>query len=407
MTLLLLLVAQDWPAWRGPSANGVSGERGLPVEWAETKNVRWKAPLPGPGNSTPVVWGERIFLTQALDGGKRRAIFAFDRATGRELWRQEVPCSVEETTHARDNPPCSASAVTDGKAVFAHFASAGVLACDLEGKRLWHRDLGAVLHKWGNGPSPMLYKDLVIVLQGPGVPTYLVALDKRTGDTVWKTELPGINSPIFGSWSTPVVVRVKERDELIVPLPGEKIGGDGEIKAFDPASGKELWRCAGLGNEVYAMPVVSADGGIVVCISGHNGPTMAVKTGGAGDVTATHRLWRTEGKMPQRVGSGVIHEGHLYLSDADGFAECIEATTGKVVWKERLGGRLWGSLLLADGKLYVGNLEGQTFVLEASPTFKQLSRNDLNETTYSAVAASAGALFLRTHRHLWCIAAAK
>ncbi len=413
MTLALVLalaspaLAQDWPAWRGPGANGVSAARGLPVEWGPEKNVRWKATLPEPGNSTPVVRGERVFLTQALDGGKRRAILAFDRATGRKLWQQEVPCAVEETTHPKDNPPCSASPATDGQAIYAHFASAGVLACDLEGKKLWHRDLGPVLHKWGNGPSPILYKDFVIVLQGPGVPTFLVALDRKSGQPVWKTELPGINSPIFGSWSTPVVVRVKERDELILPLPGEKVGGEGEIRAFDPATGKALWWCAGLGTEVYAMPVVSADAGLVVAICGHNGPTMAVKTGGEGDVTKTHRVWRSEGKLPQRVGSGILHEGHLYLSDADGSAECIEAATGKVVWKERLGGKLWGSLLLAEGRIYVGNLEGQTFVLEASPVFKQVAKSDLGETTYAAPVASAGAIFLRTHRHLWCIAPGK
>ena len=124
-------------------------------------------------------------------------------------------------------------------------------------------------------------------------------------------------------------------------------------------------------------------------------------------MTRTHRQWRSEGKMPQRVGSGVIHEGHLYLSDADGFAECLESATGKVVWKEKLGGRLWGSMLMAGGRLYVSSLEGQTFVLEASPVFKQVARNDLNETLYAAPAASNGALFLRTHRHLWCIVAEK
>jgi outer membrane protein assembly factor BamB len=401
------LRGQDWPAWRGPAANGISTERGLPVEWGPEKNVRWKAPLPEPGNSTPVVRGGRVFLTQALDKGKRRAILAFDVATGRKIWQQDVPCAVEETTHPKDNPPCSASPAADGQAVYAHFASAGVLACDHDGRKLWHRGLGPVLHKWGNGPSPVLYKDLVIVLQGPGVPTFLTALDRKSGEPVWKSDLPGINSPIFGSWSTPVVVRVRERDELILPLPGEKVGGEGEIKAFDPATGKELWRCAGLGTEVYAMPVVSADAGLVVAISGHNGPTMAARTGGSGDVTGTHRAWRTEGKTPQRVGSGVIHEGHLYLSDADGFAECIEAATGKVVWKERLGGKLWGSLLLAGDKLYVGNLEGETFVLEARPAFKLVAKNDLGETTYSAPAVSGGALFLRTHRHLWCIAPGK
>lgn len=395
--------AGDWPAWRGPLATGLCTERNLPTEWSASKNVRWKVALPEPGNSTPIVLGERVFLTQALDGGKRRAVIAFERGSGKKLWQQEVPCSVVETTHKQDNPPCSASPVTDGSAVYAHFASAGTVAYDLDGKQLWHRDLGPVLHKWGNGSSPILYKDLLIVYQGPGEPTFLTGLNKKTGETVWKTTLPGINSNIFGSWSTPVVVRAKDRDELIMPLPGEKIGGDGEFKAFDPASGKELWRCVGLGNEVYAMPVVSPAGDVVVGISGHNGPTLAVRTGGSGDVTSSHRLWRTEAKNPQRVGSGVIHDGHLYLADADGFAECIDLLSGKMIWKERLLGKLWGTMLLVDGKLYVSNLEGQTFILAASPTFKQLGQNDLGERMYAAPAAANGDLFLRTHQHLYCI----
>jgi outer membrane protein assembly factor BamB len=400
------LRADNWPAWRGPLASGVSTERNLSVTWSATQNVRWKTALPGPGNSTPIIWGDRVFLTQALEGGKRRAVLAFDRKTGQKLCQQDVPCTVTETTHSQ-NPPCSGSPVTDGSAVYAHLASGGVLACDFDGKKLWHRDLGKVLHKWGNGSSPVLYRDTLIVWHGPGEPSFLTALNKKTGETIWKTEETAINSPIFGSWSTPVVLRVGQRDELIFPLPGAKIGGDGLFKGYDPATGKELWRCAGLGNEVYAMPVVSAKGDLVVGISGHNGPTMAVRPGGTGDVTATHQVWRTTGKNPQRIGSGVLHEGHLYLADADGFAECIEALTGKVVWKERLGGRLWGSMLLAEGRLYVSNLEGVTFILEASPKFNVLAKNDLAETIYAAPVVSGGELFLRTHQHLYCIAASR
>jgi outer membrane protein assembly factor BamB len=200
---------------------------------------------------------------------------------------------------------------------------------------------------------------------------------------------------------------VEHADELVFPLPGDKIGGEGEFKAYDPATGKELWRCAGLGNEIYAMPVVSAKGDLIVGISGHNGPTMAVRPGGKGDVTRSHRVWRTEIKNPQRIGSGVLHEGHLYLADADGFVECIEAGTGKGVWKERLGGKLWGSLLLAEGRLYVSNLDGSTFVLEAGPKFKQLGKNDLGETLYAAPAVANGELFLRTYKNLYCIGAGR
>src|SRR5262249_50050847 len=150
-----------------------------------------------------------------------------------------------ETTH-RQNPPCSASPVTDGSAVYAHFASAGVVAYDFKGQKRWHRDLGPVLHKWGNGASPVLYKDLLIVFHGPGEPAFLTALDKRTGRTVWKQEQTAINSPVFGSWSTPLMLRVGGRDELILPLPGDRVGGDGEFRAYDPATGAEQWRCRGL-----------------------------------------------------------------------------------------------------------------------------------------------------------------
>jgi outer membrane protein assembly factor BamB len=404
--LLLLMVsslrAENWPAWRGAAARGVSDERNLPIRWGKTENIRWKTPLPGPGNSTPVVWGDRIFLTQALESGKRRGIVAFDRRSGKQLWQEVIPCTTAETTHTQ-NPPCSGSAVADGTAVYAHLGSAGVLACSHDGKKLWHRDLGPLLHKWGNGSSPILYRDHLIVWHGPGEPSYLIAFNKKTGETVWKTEERAINSPIFGSWSTPVVLRVGPRDELIFPLPGDRIGGDGEFKGYDPATGKELWRCGGLGNEIYAMPVVSAKGDFIVGISGHNGPTMAIRPGGTGDVTATHQVWRVAGKNPQRIGTGIIHDRHLYLADADGFAECIDAATGKQVWKERLGGRLWGSMLLAEGRLYVSNLEGQTFVLEASPQFKLLATNDLGEVTYAALAPSNGELFLRTYDHLYCI----
>lgn len=373
LAIFLLVVvsavsSDNWPAWRGPHSTGVSDERNLPTTWSATKNIRWKVALPGPGNSTPIVWGDYIFLTQALDGGKRRALMALHRADGKKLWQEELPCAAAETSH-KQNPPCSASPITDGSVVYAHFASAGVVAYDFAGKKLWHRDLGPVVHKWGNGSSPILNKDLLIVHHGPGEPAFLTALDKRTGKTVWKNELTAIDSPVFGTWSTPIVVRVKGRDELIMPLPGDKIGGDGEFKAFDPVTGKELWRCQGLGNEIYAMPIVSAKGDVVVGISGHNGPLMAVRPGGNGDVTGTHQLWRHSTKMPQRIGNGVIHEGRLYLGDATGAVQCLDAYTGKIVWKEDLGGTLWGSMLLANGKLYVSNLEGTTYVLAASPKF--------------------------------------
>ena len=273
---------------------------------------------------------------------------------------------MEETSHGQ-NPPCSSSPVTDGKVVYANFASGGVLACTVDGRRLWHRDLGPVLSRWGNGGSPLLYGNLLIVFHGPGTPSILYGLDRQSGRTVWAAEETPINSPVFGSWSTPVVVRSGNRDELVMPLPGEKIGGPGCFKGYDPANGKTLWQIDGLGNEVYAMPILDADGEIIVGVSGHNGPTMAIRPGGSGNAADSHRLWRTETKNPQRVSSGVICEGHLFLADATGILQCLKAKTGEPVYQERLGGNLWGSILLADAKLYVSNLEGTTYVVRAAP----------------------------------------
>lgn len=404
--LLLLgtssLRAENWPAWRGADGTGISRERELPVLWSATTNIRWKVALPEPCNSTPIVWDDRVFLTQGLEAGKRRVLMALDRQTGRELWQRELPCSVEETSH-RQNPPCSASPVTDGKHVFVYFASAGVAAYDFDGKQLWHRPLGPVLHKWGNGGSPVLYKDLLILFHGPGVPSTLMALKKSTGETVWKSDEVGINSPVFGSWSTPALVHAGQRDELIMPLPGDGIGQPGRFQAYDPTSGKILWRCDGLGNEVYAMPIVASGGELIVGISGHNGPTFAVRPGGSGDVTQSHRVWHSAMQIPQRIGSGIIHDGLLFIADANGFAECLVAQTGESVWKERLGGDLWGSMLLAGDRLYVSNLEGDTFVLRATKKFEVLAKNSIGEPTYAPLAPSNGQLLLRTHQHLYCI----
>ena len=395
-------MAGNWPAWRGVDATGISDEKGLPVHWSNTENIRWKVPLAEPCNSTPIVWDDHIFLTQGLDKGKRRALIALDRKTGKTLWQQEVTCDVEETSHGQ-NPPCSASPVTDGKTVFANFASGGVVACRLDGQRLWHRDLGPVLSRWGNGGSPVLYGNLVIVFHGPGTPSILYGLDRESGKTVWTSEETPINSPVFGSWSTPVVLRAGDRDELVMPLPGDKVGGVGCFKGYDPTNGKTLWQIDGLGNEVYAMPIIGAGGRVIVGVSGHNGPTMAIRLGGSGNVTNSHRLWRTETKNPQRVGSGVIHDGYLFLADATGILQCLKAETGEPVFQERLGGNLWGSILLADGKLYVSNLEGDTFVVKAAPKFELLTKNSIGEPTYAALAPAHGELFLRTHSHLYCI----
>jgi len=384
--------AENWPAWRGADGRAVSNDRNLPAQWSTSENVIWKTPLPASGNSTPIVWEDRVFITQAIGGGKTRSLICFDRATGKKLWQHDVAYPNKETAHPQ-NPFCSGSPTTDGTLVYASFGSAGIVACDFSGKKVWSRDLGKLAHIFGPATTPVLYKNLLITHRGPGDPTHIIALNKLTGETMWDTPEVGNNDKLYGSWSTPVFYRVGDRDEFALSMPGQ-------LKGYDPQTGKELWRCAGLGPSNY--PDTAVGDGVLLGVSGFRKSMMAVRMGGSGDITKTHRLWHVP-LTQQRIGSGIVYQDHLYVANATGIAECIEVKTGKVVWKERLGGNLWGSLFLANEKLYVSNLDGDTHVFAASPQFKLLATNKLEETLYAALAASDGQLFVRTYKHLYCI----
>jgi outer membrane protein assembly factor BamB len=400
---LTLARADNWPDWRGPARQGHSTERELPLRWSATENVRWKVPLPDDGNSTPVVWGNRIFLTQAVGKGvnSRRMIWCLDRADGKKLWEKGVTYPEKEPTHAT-NPYCSASPATDGERVVVSFGSAGMYCYDFEGKELWTKDLGKLEHIWGNASSPILHGDLAILWCGPGERQYLLAVNKRTGAEVWRHDEPGGASGLggnkswVGSWSTPIIVRVGDHDELVLSVP-EK------LKGFDPATGKELWSCAGLGKLVYTSPV-HADG-IVVAMSGYGGPALACRLGGRGDVTQTHRLWRHP-RATQRIGSPAIIGGLVYLVEESGVPRCYELKTGKEIWQvaERQSGTTWSSAVAAGGRLYVASHSGDTVVLRADPKFERLARSSLGERVLSSVAVSDGELFIRSYKNLWCIA---
>jgi outer membrane protein assembly factor BamB len=384
--------AANWPAWRGPQGSGVCSETQLPTRFGPNENVTWKAPLPQAGNSTPIVWDDRVFVTCPIDGGKIRSLLCFDRRSGKELWRHEVAYPDPETLH-RDNTFCAGSPTTDGKLVYASFDSAGVVACDFSGKVVWSRNLGKLAHVFGPAATPVLYKHLLIIHRGPGEPTHIIALDKLTGETVWDTPEVGKNHQLYGSWSTPVIYRAGDRDEFALSMPGE-------LKGYDPLTGKELWRCEGLGPSNY--PDTAVGNSVLIGVSGFNKSMMAVRMGGRGDITQTHRLWHVA-ETQQRIGSGVVLNGHLYVSNAPGIAECIEVASGKTIWKERLGGDLWGSILLAGDKLYVSNTQGTVFVLAASPKFQLIAENDMGEHTKAALAPSDGQLFIRTYENLYCV----
>ena len=390
----LQIRADNWPAWRGPTGQGISEETELPLEWSASKNVRWKLPLPAPGNSTPIACGKRIFLTQATNSGAGRWTWCVNRDDGKIAWKKKVAYAGSEPTHAT-NPYCSASPVTDGERVIVSHGSAGLFCYDLSGKELWRRDLGEFRHIWGNANSPVIYGDSCIINCGPGVRTHLLCLDKKTGKETWKIPIPGGHEGTggkeswTGSWSTPLVLGKK----LLVSYPGRLI-------AFEATSGKELWSCSGLGKLVYTSPL--AREGIAVSMSGFMGPPLAVRLGGKGEVTESRRLWRQE-RSQQRIGSGVIHQGHIYIHNDPGVLECIKLKTGETVWKNRLAGKSWSSVVLSGDRLYTADDGGSCFVVQASPSFKVLARNELGARIRASIAVSDGALFIRSYKHLWCI----
>lgn len=390
------VTAENWPQWRGPEGTGISHEKKLPKTWGTNQNIRWKVSLPEPGNSTPIVWQDRVFITQSIEN--RRNIMCFNRTNGSLVWQSGVAAE-KEPTH-ETNPYCSGSPATDGESVFASFGSAGIYCYDFEGKERWHRDLGKQSHMWGVGTSPVIYGNLCILNFGPGDRTILAALNKKTGETVWQHEESGGKSDKYiGSWATPLLVKY-EREELIVPYPER-------VAAFAPKTGRELWTCRGLNPLVYTSPLYSD--GIVVVMGGFNGPALAVKPGGSGDVADTHRLWQIP-KTRQRIGSGVISDGHIYILNDPGIAECFDLQTGKLVWEQRLKGPgpkadNWSSLVLSENNLYAVNQSGDGFVFKASPQFQMISTNSLGELTRASIAVSDGELFVRTYKTLWCVSA--
>jgi outer membrane protein assembly factor BamB len=397
--------AADWPRFRGPDGSGVSPEKGLPQTWGPKDGLAWKTELPGPGTSSPVLVGGHIFLTCYTGynvpgqprGGQddlRLHLLCLDRRTGKLLWDRRVTPRLPEQADIRDGHGyASATPVADADRVYCFFGKSGVFAFDHAGEQLWRADVGDRLSGWGSAASPVLHGDLVIVNASVESES-LVALDKATGRERWRAR--GIKE----SWNTPLVATNPDgRAELVVAVAGK-------LLAFDPATGGRLWNCA---TDItwYMVPSPVAHDGVVYALGGRSGvAALAVRTGGTGDVTKTHRLWT--GKKGSNVSSPVYHDGHLYwMSDATGTAFCARAATGQVVYEERVerAGQVYASALLADGRIYYVGRDGRTFVLPAKPEYDLLATNDLRDGgTFNATPVAAdGRLFLRSDRFLYCL----
>ncbi len=398
-------VAADWPRFRGPQGDGKALDANPPVTWDTEKNVAWKAELPGPGNSSPIVQANRVYVTSSHHEGHTRSLLCFDRDSGDLLWQRDVQYAGEELTHDT-NPQCGSTPAADAERVVVWHGSAGLHCYDHAGELQWSRDLGEFRHIWGYGSSPIWYQQSVILYGGPGSQTFLAAFDRDTGETLWRIDEPGSDSgedrpdgekPVWrGSWSTPVLRQHAGRDELILSQPDH-------VRAYDPRDGAVLWSCPGLSDLVYTSPVVQ--GSVIVCMSGYHGPALAVNINGAASGETHEPVWRLGDRQPQRIGSGVLLEDALYMANEDGTFQCIDVTTGQDLWKARLtGSRVWGSLVLAGGRLYVTDQKGTTHVIAPNDEELQvLSTNPLEEPSNSTPAIVGKEIFVRTMEHLYCI----
>lgn len=387
----------------------MSGDERYPVTWSATEGIAWRADLPGPGNSSPIVFRDRVYLTQALDSGRVRSLLCFDAKSGKLLWRKDAEYGKADPTH-KTNPWCAASPVTDGERIYAWLGNAGLFAYSPDGREIWKADLGSDFsHQWGpNAASPVVAGDLIIVHSGPGMKVGLLGIDRKTGKVVWENPLAGAESDTFkqfkGSWATPLLIRNGNRAELLVGLPDI-------LASFDPRTGKEWWRCGGLGDLCYTNAL--ADEKRVVYLGGFGGPGMGVRLpepSETGDVTGSHRLWadppKGKNNNPQRIGSGQMVDGRVYLLNATGLMQCLDAATGQVRWQEKLSRPSWSSMNLAGGKFYVNDQAGTTYVMEPDPEKLVLvSTNPLdpNLHTNASPAFANGRIYLRTDSVLYCI----
>jgi outer membrane protein assembly factor BamB len=426
----------NWPHWRGPEGNGVSRATNLPTTWSLEKNIVWKTPLPAWSGGTPVVWGDRIFVTSPSEstpetaggggeqeqgtrrgglrgtrrdpGGQSLLLICISRKNGSVLWKKELDRGNQVWMKQNNTSP---SPVTDGKHVWVVTGNGVVTALTMDGKEVWkrnlQRDYGKFGLNWGYASSPTLYNGMLIiqVLHGYTTddPSYVVAFNSLTGKEIWRRERP-TDAPMESpdAYTTPAILKHGGTAQIVIS------GGD-YVTGHDPATGKEIWRAGGLnpqrqGNyRIVASPVVS-DG--LIYAPSRRRPLLAIRAGGRGDITATHIAWKWDQRGGPDVPTPVTDGKYFYMVDDSGYATCLDAKTGQLIWgPERTApGTVDSSPLLADGKLYILNENAVTTVLAAGPQFKVLATNELDGSyTLSSIAVAGKQLFVRTGTHLYCI----
>ncbi len=394
---------ENWPRFRGPDGQS-SVAKDLPSTWGPMENIVWKSKLPGPGASSPVVYGDQIYVTAysgffvpdepaGTQADLTRHLICLDRRTGKNIWQKNVPAKLPEEERIRDHGFAANTPAVDAERIYCFFGKTGVISFDHSGKQLWEADVGSKTHGWGTAASPTLYNDLVFINASVESES-LVALNKTNGKEVWRVD------NIKESWNTPqVITNVDGKPELIVAT-------QGSLQAFQPETGKQLWTCA-TDIKWYMVPSVVAHQGIVYCFGGRSGvAALAVKSGGSGDVTKSHRLWT--GVKGSNVTSPVYHEGHLYwMNDNSGIAYCARAATGEILYEHRMNraGQVYASALIANGRIYYLTRQGKTFVVAANPEFSELAVNELDDGSLfnGSMAVDGTRLLIRSDKFLYAI----
>ena len=385
--------AEDWPEFRGPTGQGHSSERGLPLEWSEARNVLWKVPVPGRGWSSPVVSGGRVWMTTATENGASLRALAYEVESGREVVNTEVFRLRGGPLLNPKNSRASPTPIVEGDRVYVHFGADGSAALTTSGELVWKTQL-RYESQHGNGGSPVLYGDLLILSCDGSDTAFVVALDKRTGNIVWKTPR---RQPADQAYSTPLVIRVGDRDQVVSV-------GAFRAAAYDPLSGREIW-WVGYGDGFSNVPRPVYGRGLVYIATGFQQPSLlAVRTDGEG---GRARVAWTLSRSAPLTPSPLLVGDELYLVNDVGIASCLDAKTGATHWRERLGGNYSASPVFVDGRIYFLSEEGAATVVAPEKVFRSLAVNLLDGATLASMAVASRSFFIRSHSHLYRVGTRK